>query len=42
VSSIQRLSTKGGKPPGGGCDAGHNRQEYRSHYTAVYYFYVRR
>ena len=41
VSSIQRLSTKGGKAPGGGCDAAHKGQEYRSHYTAVYYFYVR-
>jgi hypothetical protein len=41
VSSIQRLSTKGGKAPGGGCDAVHQGQEYRSHYTAVYYFYVR-
>lgn len=42
VSSIQRLSTKGGKAPAGGCDAAHKGQEYRSHYTAVYYFYVRR
>jgi hypothetical protein len=41
VSSIQRLSTKGGKAPGGGCDAAHKGQESRSHYTAVYYFYAR-
>ena len=41
VSSIQRVSTKGGKPPAQGCDASHKGQEYRSHYTAVYYFYVR-
>jgi hypothetical protein len=41
VSSIQRLSTKGGKAPGGGCDAAQKGKEYRSHYTAVYYFYVR-
>ena len=41
VSSIQRFSTKGGKAPGAGCDASHKGQEYRSHYTAVYYFYVR-
>jgi len=41
VSSIQRLSTKGGKAPGTGCDSSHRGQEFRSHYTAVYYFYVR-
>jgi hypothetical protein len=41
VSSIQRLSTKGGKAPGGGCDPAHKGQEYRAHYTATYYFYVR-
>ena len=41
VSSIQRLSTKGGKAPDTGCDASHKGQEYRSQYTAVYYFYVR-
>jgi hypothetical protein len=41
VSSIQRLSTKGGKAPVGGCDASHKGQEARSHYTAVYYFYTR-
>jgi hypothetical protein len=42
VSSIQRLSTKGGKPPVSGCDASHKGQETRSHYTAVYYFYTHR
>jgi hypothetical protein len=42
VSSIQRLSTKGGKPPASGCDAAHKGREVRSHYTAVYYFYTRR
>jgi hypothetical protein len=41
VSSIQRLSTKGGKAPVSGCDASHKGQEARSHYTAVYYFYTR-
>ena len=41
VSSIQRLSTKGGKPPINGCDASHKGQQARSHYTAVYYFYTR-
>jgi hypothetical protein len=42
ISSIQRLQTKGGKPPASGCDAAHKGQESRSHYTAVYYFYIRR
>jgi hypothetical protein len=42
VSSIQRLSTKGGKPPVSGCDASHKGEETRSHYTAVYYFYTHR
>jgi hypothetical protein len=42
VSSIQRLSTKGGKAPAGGCDVAHKGHESRSHYTAEYYFYVRR
>lgn len=41
VSSIQRLSTKGGKASESGCDAAHKGTEYRSHYTAVYYFYAR-
>jgi len=41
VSSIQRLSTKGGKAPVSGCDAPHKGQEARSHYTAAYYFYTR-
>jgi hypothetical protein len=42
VSSIQRLSTKGGKAPTGGCDPSHKGQEARSHYTAVYFFYTHR
>jgi hypothetical protein len=42
VSSIQRLSTKGGKPPSRGCDPSHKGEETRSHYTAVYYFYTHR
>jgi Protein of unknown function (DUF3455) len=41
VSSIQRLSTKGGKAPSSGCNASHKGEEARSHYTAVYYFYAR-
>jgi uncharacterized protein DUF3455 len=41
VSSIQRLSTKGGKAPATGCDASHKGEKIRAHYTAVYYFYTR-
>jgi Protein of unknown function (DUF3455) len=41
VSSIQRVSTKGGKAPASGCDATHKGAEVRSHYTAVYLFYAR-
>jgi hypothetical protein len=40
VTSIQRLSTKGGKAPATGCDTQHKGQEARSHYTAVYLFYA--
>jgi Protein of unknown function (DUF3455) len=39
VSSIQRLSTKGGKSPATGCDPSHRGETTRAHYTAVYYFY---
>jgi hypothetical protein len=39
VTSIQRLSTKGGKVHARGCDASHKGEKTRSHYTAVYYFY---
>jgi hypothetical protein len=41
VSSIQRLSTKGGKAPTTGCDEWHKGEEVRSHYTAAYYFYTK-
>jgi len=41
VSSIQRLSTKGGKAPATGCDDSHKGEMTRAHYTAVYYFYTR-
>ena len=41
VTSIQRLSTHGGKAPNGGCDSSHKGEQTRSHYTAVYYFYTR-
>jgi len=40
VSSIQRLSTKGGKAPATGCDEPHKGEKTRSHYTAIYYFYT--
>jgi hypothetical protein len=40
VSSIQRLSTKGGKAPVTGCDESHKGEKTRAHYTAVYHFYV--
>jgi hypothetical protein len=39
VTSILRLSTKGGMAPASRCDTQHKGQEARSHYTAVYLFY---
>ena len=39
VSSIQRLNTKGGKAPAGGCDAAHLGQETRAAYSGDYFFY---
>jgi hypothetical protein len=40
VSSIQRINTKGGKPPSGvGCTAANNGAESKSSYSADYYFY---
>jgi hypothetical protein len=39
VSSIQRLSTKGGKAPATGCDVQHKGETRRVSYTADYYFY---
>ena len=41
VSSIQRLSTKGGKAPAAGCDESHKGEKVRVHYTALYCFYTR-
>jgi hypothetical protein len=41
ITSIQRLSTQGGKAPASGCDASHKGQESRAHYTAIYCFYIR-
>jgi FtsP/CotA-like multicopper oxidase with cupredoxin domain len=40
VSSIQRLSTKGGKAPATGCDESHKGAKTRAHYTAIYRFYT--
>jgi hypothetical protein len=40
VSSIQRINTKGGKPPSGAeCTAANNGAESKSSYSADYYFY---
>lgn len=39
VKSVQRVDTKGGKAPSGGCDAGHSGAEVRVDYQATYYFY---
>jgi hypothetical protein len=39
VSYIQRVDTAGGIAPASGCDAGHDGQEQRVPYTAVYVFY---
>ena len=41
VSSIQRLSTKGGKASSAGCDESRRGEKTRSHYAAVYCFYTR-
>jgi hypothetical protein len=40
VRTIQRLNTKGGKAPATGCDAQHQGDKTRVHYTADYYFYA--
>jgi hypothetical protein len=40
VTSIQRLSTKGGRAPESGCDPQHKGHEARSGYRAVYLFYA--
>ena len=42
VTSIQRVATKGGVEPAGGCDASKADQEARVPYTADYYFYKRK
>jgi len=40
VTSIQRVHTKGGQPPAGGCDGAKQGSEVRSSYTADYYFFA--
>jgi len=40
ATTIQRVHTKGGKPPAEGCDAAHKDAENKSNYTADYYFYA--
>jgi hypothetical protein len=42
VTSVQRVHTKGGKPPAEGCDAAHHDAESKSSYTADYYFFAPR
>jgi len=40
VAFIQRLDTKGGAAPEGGCDAAHQNTEARMRYSATYVFYA--
>lgn len=40
VTTIQRVHTKGGKPPAEGCDASHRDAESKSSYSADYFFYA--
>ncbi|HUH85638.1 MAG TPA: DUF3455 domain-containing protein [Stellaceae bacterium] len=40
VAFIQRLNTKGGAAPEGGCDVAHRNAEARVHYSATYVFYA--
>ena len=40
VTSIQRVNTKGGQPPSGGCESGKEGTEAKSSYTADYYFFA--
>jgi Protein of unknown function (DUF3455) len=41
ITSIQRINTKGGKPPAATqCDASRSGSETRSDYSADYYFYA--
>ena len=40
VAFIQRLDTKGGAAPDGGCDTAHQNTEARMRYSATYVFYA--
>jgi len=40
VTTIQRVHTKGGKPPAEGCDATHRDAEYKGSYSADYFFFA--
>ena len=40
VTTIQRIHTRGGKAPNGGCDQTHVNDEVKISYTADYYFYA--
>ena len=40
VTSIQRIHTKGGQPPPGGCDESKQGSEVKSNYAADYYFFA--
>jgi hypothetical protein len=40
ATSVQRVHTKGGKPPAEGCDGSHRDAETKSSYSADYYFYA--
>jgi hypothetical protein len=42
VTTIQRISTKGGKAPASGCNALHVNQEVRVPYSADYRFYAQK
>ena len=42
ITTIQRVNTVGGMPPGSGCSDGSLETEFKSRYAADYYFYARR
>jgi hypothetical protein len=42
VTTIQRINTAGGLAPVEGCSAANIEAEFKSSYTADYYFYARR
>lgn len=42
VTTIQRVNTTGGLAPKEGCNAANLEAEFKSSYTADYYFYARR